>query len=71
MSIEENCAKHFKEVNFEFMSSGTPQKTEAIEQGFASLYYQMCKMVAHVVLNENIKTGLCTKCVETVTKLEN
>ena len=36
--MKENYAKHFKEVNFEFMSSGTPQKTEVIEQGFDTLY---------------------------------
>ena len=53
------------------MSPGTPQKHYVIEWGFSTLYYQMCAMMSHAELHENLNTGLCRKCVATATKLEN
>ena len=43
--FEENCAKKFEEINFEFISPGTPQKNGVIERGFATLYYWMKAMM--------------------------
>ena len=42
-----------------------------VEQGFATIYYQMRATMVHTVLHENLKTGLWPKCAATSTKLEN
>ena len=70
-NLEENCAKHIKEINFEFTSPGTPQKNGVVKQGFATIYSQMRVMVAPAGLHENINTGLWPKYVATTTIAEN
>ena len=31
---EEDCTKNFEEINFQFTSSGTPQKNDVLERVF-------------------------------------
>ena len=66
-----NCTKRFEEIKFEFTSPGTPQKNGVVEGGFATLYYQMHAMMAHVGIQENLKNGLWPEWGATATKLEN
>ena len=42
-----------------------------VEQGFDTLYSSMSAMVAHVGLQEKIRTGICPECAPTATNLEN
>ena len=70
-TLEENCAKQFKEINFEFMSTWNSQKNGVIEWGFDTIYSCMGTMMEQSGLHENIKTGIWTKCAATSTKLEN
>ena len=62
--------KNSKEINFEFTPSGTPQKNDAIERGFATLYSRMGEMMACMGLHEKLKTGILPECTETMNKLE-
>ena len=41
-----------------------------LEWGFDMIYPQMCTMMTHLVLHENLKTSLWPECVEIATKLE-
>ena len=70
-TLKESCAKTFEEINFEFTSPGIPQRNGIIERVFATTYSWMRVMMPHLGLNENLKTGIWTKCVATATKLEN
>ena len=70
-TLKENYAKYFKEINFEFMSLGTPKPNGVIEQLFATLHYWIQVMMSQAILYENLKTGLWPKCGATATKLEN
>ena len=70
-TFEENSAKTFEEINFEFASPGTPQQNGVIEHGFNTLYSWMGVMMDHVGLYEKLRTGLYPKSVSTATKLEN
>ena len=36
-TLNTNCAKHFKEISFEFMSTDTPQKNSMSERVFSTL----------------------------------
>ena len=69
-NLEDNCAKHLVEIQFEFTSPGTSHQNYVIEQVFATLYSQMRSMMAHAGLYENLKTGILVKCAATATKLE-
>ena len=51
-------AQKNEEINFEFISPGTPQKNGVIEQGFAAIYYWIHTMMDHSGLPENINTVL-------------
>ena len=50
--------KIYKEISFECMSIGTPQKNSWVERGFPKIYSRMCTMMAHTVIYENLKTGI-------------
>ena len=41
-----------------------------LEWGFDMIYTQMCTMMTHLVLHENLKTSLWPECVEIATNLE-
>ena len=70
-TLEENFAKNTEEIDFEFTSSGTPQKNVMVEWGLATLYSYMRMMMEHAILHKNLKTVLWTKYTETMTKIEN
>ena len=36
--LEKNCMKNMEKIKFDFTSSGTPQKNDVVEGGFATLY---------------------------------
>ena len=56
-SLEDNSAKKIKEIDFEFTSTGTPQKNGLAEQVFDTLYSWMRATMAHMGLHESIKSG--------------
>ena len=60
-----------KKIKSEFTSRGTPQQNGVVERGFSTLYIHMRAMMVHMGPHENINTGLCTKCAETNTNIEN
>ena len=68
-TLEENCAKHFDEIDFEFTSPGNPQQNVMLEQAFATLYSRMRAMMAHAVLHEKLNTGVWSEFAATATKL--
>ena len=43
-----------EEIKFEFTSPGTPKKKGVVEQGFATLYYWVHTMMAHVELHKKL-----------------
>ena len=70
-TLEENFAKNTEEIDFEFTSSGTPQKNSVVKRVFATIYSQMRAMMVRASLHQNLKNGLCLKWAATTTKLEN
>ena len=70
-TLKENCAICFEKNSFEFTSLVTPQKNKVTEREFATLYSRMCSMMELTGLHEKLKTGIWTKWMATVTKLEN
>ena len=69
-ALEEDYAKSFEDVGYEFTSACTTQKNGVVGQVFATLYYWVCMMMGHEVLHENLKTGIWTKCASSMTKLK-
>ena len=57
-TLEENCTKQIREINFEFISSGTLQKNGGIEWGFSTIYSYKRVRKVHTGLHENLKTVL-------------
>ena len=70
-TLEENCAKNYGEIKFEFTSPGTLHKYGMAEQGFATLYYRIRTIMANAGPHENLKTDLWPECAATTTKLKN
>ena len=51
-TLKEKCAKSSEEINFSFLSPGTPQKNCVIEWGFDTIYSRMHEMIVHARLHE-------------------
>ena len=49
-TLEENCAEKSKEINFGFMSPGTPQQNGVLERGFATPYSCIYAQMGHARL---------------------
>ena len=49
-NLEENCAKTFDEIKFEFTSPGTPHQNGVVGTGFDTLYSQMRVILVHAGL---------------------
>ena len=67
---QRNPAKHFKEINFECTSLGSPQKNVVIEQGFDALYSHMRTMMAKMGIPQNLKACLFPEYAATENKLD-
>ena len=59
-----------EEINFWFMSPGTPQQNAIVELVFDTIYYQIHTMMMHTGLHKNINTGIWPECMTTSTKLK-
>ena len=60
-----------QDIEYEFNSTGTPQKNSVVERVFDTCYSCMLLIMAHMGLNKNLKTVLWYECSATETKLKN